>query len=285
MAELGQSSDPDGPNYHPGGLTLIPGYVEIIQPGDTLQGLSGQYIGDIKILSWKGPNYVDDPETDAAGVGWVRAKYWWPFQRPSFVTPPFAGYISGHSTYSRAGAEVLTALTGDPFFPGGMSEFPCNKNEFLVFEDGPSVELTLQWATYRDASDQCSLSRIWGGIHPPFDDMPGRLIGKKIGISAFNFAERYFMGKKEPFNPVYVEVFPNPAADFVQIMLEFEGNVLTRVYSGDGRLALSINLEFCDNRSFLDLRNLTSGFYTIVGFQEKKQRLFERKILVVRPVR
>ena len=35
-----------------------------------------------------------------------------------FVTPPFAGYISGHSTFSRAAAEVLTLLTGDPFFPG-----------------------------------------------------------------------------------------------------------------------------------------------------------------------
>ena len=46
-----------------------------------------------------------------------------------------------------------------------------------MFEDGPSVDLTLQWATYRDAADQCSLSRIWGGIHPPADDIPGRLIG------------------------------------------------------------------------------------------------------------
>ena len=30
--------------------------------------------------------------------------------RPSFVTPPFAGYVSGHSTYSRAGVEVLTLV-------------------------------------------------------------------------------------------------------------------------------------------------------------------------------
>lgn len=33
--------------------------------------------------------------------------------------------------------------------------------------------MTLEWATYRDASDQCSLSRIWGGIHPPTEDVPG----------------------------------------------------------------------------------------------------------------
>ena len=39
-------------------------------------------------------------------------------------------------------------------------------HEFLVFEDGPSMDFELQWATYRDAADQSALSRIWGGIHP-----------------------------------------------------------------------------------------------------------------------
>ena len=45
---------------------------------------------------------------------------------------------------------------------------------------------------YRDASDQCSLSHIWGGIHPPVDDIPGRLIGEKIGLDAFLLAESHF---------------------------------------------------------------------------------------------
>jgi hypothetical protein len=56
--------------------------------------------------------------------------------------------------------------------------------------------VVLQWATYRDASDQCSLSRIWGGIHPPSDDIPGRLIGEKVGVEAFSFAVPYFDRKK-----------------------------------------------------------------------------------------
>ncbi|MED5420997.1 MAG: hypothetical protein VYD01_06010, partial [Pseudomonadota bacterium] len=103
-------------------------------------------------------------------------------------------YISGHSTYSRAAAEVLTAITGDPFFPGGKSGFQIQANQFLFFEDGPSVDMTLEWATYRDASDQTSLSRLWGGIHPPADDIPGRLIGERVGIDAFNLARRYFNG-------------------------------------------------------------------------------------------
>ena len=195
MAERGQSSNPKLPSYDPGGIPLVKDFIEIVQTGDSLAGEKGEHIGKIKLYAWRGPAFIEKPETDVAGVGWILAENWWPYQRPSFVTPPFAGYISGHSTYSRAAAEVMTLLTGDAFFPGGMGEFHTKKNEFLVFEEGPSVDMTLQWATYRDASDQTSLSRIWGGIHPPADDIPGRLIGEKVGIAAFLHAERYFLGQ------------------------------------------------------------------------------------------
>lgn len=194
MADRGQSSDPSLPSYSVDGIPLEPGYVELVAAGDPLAGAMNEHVGKIKLYAWRGPDYVNNPFVDQAGVDWILAENWWPYQRPSFVTPPFAGYVSGHSTYSRAGAEVLTALTGSAYFPGGMSGFEITANEFLVFEEGPSVDMTLQWATYRDASDQCSLSRIWGGIHPPADDIPGRLIGEKIGVNAFALAEGYFNG-------------------------------------------------------------------------------------------
>ena len=197
MAERGQSSDQALPRYDPEGIPLVEGYVELVEAGDALAGAQGEHVGKVKLYAWRGPGAIERPESDVAGVGWILAENWWPYQRPSFVTPPFAGYVSGHSTYSRAGAEVLTLVTGDAFFPGGIGEFPAGKNEFLVFEDGPSVDLTLQWATYRDAADQCSLSRIWGGIHPPADDIPGRLIGEQVGSAAFHLAERYFTGQIE----------------------------------------------------------------------------------------
>jgi hypothetical protein len=44
----------------------------------------------------------------------MRAKEWIPYQRRTFVTPAFPGYISGHSTFSRAAAEVLTASPAAP---------------------------------------------------------------------------------------------------------------------------------------------------------------------------
>ena len=192
MAGRGQSSDPELPSWSPDGIPLIEGFIELVDWDDPFAGGAKQHAGKIKLRAWRGPDHVRDPATDAAGVGWILAENWWPYQRPTFVTPPFAGYVSGHSTYSRAAAEVLTALTGDPFFPGGMSEFRIPANDFLVFERGPSVDMTLQWATYRDAADQCSLSRIWGGIHPPADDIPGRLIGARIGRDAVRLAASHF---------------------------------------------------------------------------------------------
>lgn len=193
MADLGQSSDPAKPHYHPGGIELIPGFIEQITEGDSLAGLAGENIGKIKFYTWKGHAGITDPVNQIAGVGWMLAENWITYQRKTFVTPPFGGFLSGHSTYSRAAADVLTMLTGDAFFPGGMGEFhiPANTN-YLFFENGPTTDIDLQWATYRDASDQCSLSRIWGGIHPPFDDIPGRVLGGKVATDAFNLAKYYF---------------------------------------------------------------------------------------------
>ena len=200
MADRGQSSDPSGPSYHPDGITLYPGSIEVvtvdsIQPGERHEHLAGpgaSNVGKIALYAWRGPDYIADPATDTAGVGWILAERWWPYQRPTFVTPPFAGYVSGHSTYSRAAARILTEFTGDEYFPGGLGEFEAPQNQFLVFEEGPSVDVTLQWAKYFDAADECSLSRIYGGIHPPADDIPGRLMGEAIGRQAMAAASTYF---------------------------------------------------------------------------------------------
>ncbi len=196
MAMKGQCTDPNLPHYHKAGLNLIPGFVELVQPGDPLAGTNGQNINKIKVRAWKAHSFINTPN-DVAGVGWILGELWWPYQRPSFVTPPFAGYISGHSTYSRAAAELLTELTGSEYFPGGMAEFVAKKNEYLVFEEGPTEDIHLQWATYRDAADQSSLSRIWGGIHPAVDDIPGRKNGIKLAAKAFDKAETYFFNDKD----------------------------------------------------------------------------------------
>ena len=173
-------------------LPLEPDLVELVtaetaQPGGRHEGLT---VEEIAIHAWGGE--PDDPEEEYTGARWIHAKDWLPYQRDTFVTPAFAGYVSGHSCFSRAAAEVLTLLTGSPYFPGGLGTFTAPADEFLEFEKGPSVNVVLQWASYYDAADEAGISRLYGGIHVPADDGPGRIIGSRCGIAAFELASQYF---------------------------------------------------------------------------------------------
>ena len=276
MSDKGQSSDTTLLNYHPHGIPLVPGYIEIIGEGDSLEGEYLENIGKIKLFTWRGHDFIINADYDIAGVGWILAENWFPYQRPSFITPPFAGYVSGHSTFSRAAAEVLTLLTNDEYFPGGMGTFNVYKNDFLKFEVGPSVDFQLQWATYRDASDQTSLSRIWGGIHPPIDDIPGRIIGKKIGINAFEFGENYFE-KEEGFESV---IYPNPAGDFINIQYESDHQLNVEIYDLNGRKIISNPIQFNNlNRFRINVSNLIQGFYIIYLVDDSNNEVAIYKML------
>ena len=200
MGGLGQSSDPQGPSYDANGLTLVPGLVEVITPQSSAAGQEHEalaaFVGEIAVRTW--PGAPADPTTQASGARWIRVKNWVPYQRDTFVTPAFASYFSGHSTFSRAAAEVLTHLTGSPYFPGGLGEFLAPANAFLKFELGPTTDVRLQWASYYDAADQAGLSRLYGGIHPAIDDFTGRIVGSQVGIDAWNRAAKYFDGTAVP---------------------------------------------------------------------------------------
>ncbi|MBX3351803.1 MAG: hypothetical protein KF684_02620 [Phycisphaeraceae bacterium] len=199
MASRGQSTDPMLPSYDPMGLPLQAGLVELITPessapGERHEHLSA-FVGEIAIFAWRG--HPADPVNDFGGCGWIRAVTWLPYQQFNFVTPPFAGYTSGHSGFSRASAEVLTLLSGTPYFPGGQGVFVASDGPDgfdLVFEAGPSMDVVLVWATYYDAADEAGLSRIFGGIHPAYDDFPGRVIGSNAGIGSYQRATRHFTG-------------------------------------------------------------------------------------------
>jgi hypothetical protein len=190
MAEQGQSSDPSKLSYDPHGLPLVDGLVEVITPESSAPGERhahlAPYVGEIALLSW--PGAPGNWRENSSGSRWIRGVEWRPYQSRTFVTPAFPGYVSGHSTFSRTAARVLHRLTGSKFFPGGMAEFVAPAGEFLTFEDGPSREVRLQWATYYDAADQAGASRIWGGIHIKPDDYDGRIAGQKIGNTVWEWA-------------------------------------------------------------------------------------------------
>jgi hypothetical protein len=163
---------------------------ETTAPGGRHEALAG-HEGEIAIRAWAGN--PADPKTEEGGVNWIRAVEWVPYQLPTFVTPAFPGYISGHSTFSRAAAEVMTRMTGTPYFPGGESGYTIEAGS-LDFEKGPSTDIELEWATYYDAADQAGRSRLWGGIHIPADDFAGRRTGAACGIAAWERALGYFGG-------------------------------------------------------------------------------------------
>lgn len=60
-------------------------------------GMTGMTNASRRGTAWRGP-YL--------GVGARNLGTWQPFQPIDFVTPPFAGYVSGHATFSMAAAEV-----------------------------------------------------------------------------------------------------------------------------------------------------------------------------------
>ena len=226
MGQRGQSSDPGltvdlgGGNivdtYDPDGLQLEPGLVEVITPATTAPGqrhehLAGQE-GKIAIFAYQGPqptslgNPPYDNPSEIGGVNWILPEEWVPYQLMGFVTPPFPGFVSGHSTFARSAAEVLAELTGTKFFPGGLGEFEMAQGSSFLNEYGPSADITLQWATYFDASDASGFARLYGGIHPTADDLNGRDIGHQTGLEVWARARQLFAGVPEPSSAILLLV-------------------------------------------------------------------------------
>jgi hypothetical protein len=187
---FGQSSNPGLASYHTNGLPLVPDLIELVTDATVASGRhAGLTPGKIAVFCW--PGQPEFPDTDTSGVNWLHAEDWTTYQKKTFVTPGFPGYISGHSTFSRSAAEVMTAITGSKWFPHGLGSYALPK---LVNEAGPTQPVTLQWASYYDAADQVGLSRIWGGIHPPADDFSGRRVGAQVGTNVWALAKKFFDG-------------------------------------------------------------------------------------------
>src|SRR5262249_28038347 len=205
MGGLGQSTDRNSPSYNVDGLPLSTGVVELVTTNSAAPGgrHGGLPVGKVVISAWPGP--PTDPTNHYSGTRWMLPAYWMPYQKASFVTPAFPGYISGHSTFSRSAAEVLTAITGSRFFPGGLGTYTAPSNAFLSFAPGPSQTVQLPWGTYYDAADQAGLSRLWGGIHVSVDDLTGRRVGSQCGQGVWALARKYFDGSLTD-TPVWLSI-------------------------------------------------------------------------------
>jgi membrane-associated phospholipid phosphatase len=113
---------------------------------------------------WRPITAVREADTDgnaatAADPAWL----------PLIATPPFPAYTSGHSTFSSAGAAVLTALFGDTPFTTWSPDLPGVARSFTSFTQSAA---------------EAGMSRIYGGIHYQFDNTYGLSTGTQIGQQA-----------------------------------------------------------------------------------------------------
>lgn len=143
-----------------------------IRPISVVRGL----MGNRRIVAWAGPGL---------GVKVIDCKAF----RSYLPTPPFPGFVSGHSAFSAAAAEILKRFTGSDNF--GQS-FTADAGSSII-ERGltPRVPVTLFWSTFTDAADQAGMSRRYGGIHFESDDVAGRALGRLVANEVWNKAMSY----------------------------------------------------------------------------------------------
>ena len=98
----------------------------------------------------------DNPLTDAD-----------PFWDHFLAAPPFPAYTSGHSSFSRAAAQVLTH-----FYGTDAIRFSARSDSM------PGVVRTFE--SLSACADEVGMSRIYGGIHYRFDNREGQRSGRLV---------------------------------------------------------------------------------------------------------
>lgn len=138
-----------------------------------------------QVRAWGGP---------FQGTETINGEDWVPYQPITGWVPPFPEFVSGHSTFSAAAAEVLRLFTGSDKFGDSVTFSPGSSS----VEAGltPRSEVTLFWPTFRAASDQAGISRRLGGIHFADGDLSGRTMGKAVGQEAWRQALAFINGKR-----------------------------------------------------------------------------------------
>jgi hypothetical protein len=134
-----------------------------------------------QITAWGGPYHGTVTED---GSQWI------PYQPNTFPTPPFPEYISGHSAFSAAGAEILKRFTRSDDFGASVTFAAGSSNTEPGFT--PQQPITLSWETFSQAANEAGISRRYGGIHFEAGDLAARAIGRLVAAQAWRKAQRYF---------------------------------------------------------------------------------------------
>jgi hypothetical protein len=145
------------------------------------------------------------------GVVTLPAEDWHPYSPLTFITPPFPGYVSGHSCVSGCCAKTLELFTGSDTFAviekrkaGELTE-PGVKCELMQMVDGKAVidpkltcDVALQLPTFTDAAEMAGISRVMGGYHIQTDNIAGLELGRKVARYSWPRIRAYFEGTASP---------------------------------------------------------------------------------------
>jgi len=136
-----------------------------------------------QVRAWAGPGQ---------GTKVIDGGTWKPFQPSYFPTPPFPEYVSGHSTFSAAAAQVLKLFTGNDAF--GYSATVRAGSSLVEPGITPRTDETMSWSTFSAAADEAGLSRRYGGIHFKQGDLDGRSLGRTVGTQVWLKSTLCFTG-------------------------------------------------------------------------------------------
>lgn len=122
----------------------------------------------------------------------INGEAWRPYQVSTFPTPPFPEFVSGHSGFSAAAAEVLRRYTGSDAFGASYTQpGPLRVEPGLASAAGT----TLSWSTFSAAAAEAGESRLYGGIHFYEGNVAGLALGRKVGALAFERAQGLWSGR------------------------------------------------------------------------------------------
>jgi hypothetical protein len=127
------------------------------------------------------------------GIGLMAGELWHPYQLSTFSTPPFAEFVSGHSTFSSASAEILRRFTGADGY-GESVTLAANSATHQVAT--PKQSVTLQWSTFTEAAQEAGLSRLYGGIHFEPGNEVGQNMGGKVAAKVWDKTFRLLHGSR-----------------------------------------------------------------------------------------
>jgi PAP2 superfamily len=133
-----------------------------------------------EIKGWAGPG---------KGIASLQGEKWHPYSPASFVTPPFPGYVSGHSCVSAGCAKTLELFTGSDHF-GQKEVRPCCQ----LTEPTPGESVTLDLPTFTATAEMAGLSRVIGGYHIQADNVAGLKLGRDVAAAIWPKIKAYFDG-------------------------------------------------------------------------------------------